>query len=67
MSTNLLIVDVHAKNAQTHAGMHKSQTFAIGRQIQLIINIVVIKELLKSFISINWLLNNCFLSPQIKF
>ncbi len=42
MSTNLPIVDVHAKNAQTHAGMRKSQTFAIGRQIQLIMIILVL-------------------------
>ncbi len=41
MSTNLQIVDVHAKNAQTHAGMHKSQTCANGREIQLIIIILV--------------------------
>ncbi len=42
MSTNLPIVDVHAKNAQTHAGMHKSQTCVNGLQIQLIMIVLVI-------------------------
>jgi hypothetical protein len=42
MSTNELIVDVYEKNAQTHGGMNKSQTCANGRQIQLIMIVLVL-------------------------